>query len=921
MKQQNVFSLAVLFLLIVILFQGSFPFVFPDSLGHRKWKAKTTCSRSFECDTKYFCKSETSVRSEEESRTSLLTSDERDVDEHNDSFPDLTPICRIVTRSGKRIPTDPSILPPGIYQSPYLLDKLDAFYHAKARNIEQDLFPLQSDERTLIEGTNACAQSRISFEEENDEENTNQIARKVPPLRHSLEDSGFKLLSQRDIDLCESLNAGYLLRLSLLPDVRELDPIIFKEFYPERFHTNGTLKVENNDFDDILFDGRILVYWRGYSQEVTKGRLLLPKLDYLQANLVQRAAVWVKKQMNKFESSLFRTIQSKSRRIRGRIRNWKIGLSERLQIPQFKQWIQSIISDGYQMEDQLSMSEPIHLNEEIVDDYSSMSKKNINVNRRKTVLSRYEGFKTVSLGSPDPLDALSPFTLCEIDYNEEKFSLIGSEKPSTNFSLSEDVAYEDSSGNNPITCAYDGFMSSRNDKELPRMQLLERVSIGSLIDVFDKVGRRGLIKTIFEKSELVEPTYEEVVVVWRPLVKQKRKIGPPKVVSEFADMFDIEGFEQPEEDNSEQTGNLEVRLFEQVPMSNLQAVMPKSKLVFRPADAFLFDTISFTTFAIVLGSIRFDNTRLDLLALVSVTLWILRTVFRYSNKLARYDLLVKTFLTSKISQRNAGALQYLSYEAGSQRAIRAALVHRWVLQEFESERFSLTKSSIEIKCETRVNQLLNTENEVQIDVKRAIQDLEDLRLISFSKADDRVWMVKDVLSSTKAVEQLWMELLENDRRFGADSMDESEFKSDPVVREDDLDFLDVLEEIDNAAANVQKLSAGDWRERRKVFATKIEEKKARSIAKARAAIEEKKEEGIAKAKAALEEKKEESLAKAKALLEEKKDESIAKAKALLEEKKEKSIAKAKAALEEGKDVGISKAREFLPKNRNQQSNE
>ena len=904
MKQPNICLLAVLFLVLVVLLQGSFPFVFTDSLGRKRWTAKTTCWRCFERDKKYFDNTETRLWSGEELRRSFLTSKECDGDEHDGPFHDLTPICRIVTRSGKRLPTDPSILPAGIYQSPHLLDKLDAYYHAKARNVEQDLSPLKADERKLIEGPNTCAQSRIPVEEKNEDENTNEIKRKVPALRHSLEDSGFKLLSQRDIDLCESLNAGYLLRLSLLPDVRELDPIIFKEFYPERFHANGTLKTESKGIDNILFDGRVLVYWRGYSQEVTKGRLLLQKLDYLQANLVQRAAVWVKKQLDRFESSLFRSIRSKSQQARKIIRNWKIRLSEKLQIPQFKQWIESIISDGNQLEDQLSMPGPIDLNEETFDELSSMNRKNINLNRRKTVLSRYEGFKTVSMGSPDPLDALSPFTLCEIDYNEKQIPVIEGERPSANLSVSDDVAYEDSNRNNAITCAYDGFMSSRNDKELPRMQLLERVSIGSLIDVFDKVGRRGILKTIFEKSELVEPTYEEVVVVWRPLVKQRKKIGPPKVVSEFADMFDVEGFEQPEEDDSEQqTGNLEIRLFEQVPMSNLQAVMPKSKLVFRPADAFLFDTITFTTFAIVLGSIRFDNTRLDLLALVSVTLWILRTVFRYSNKLARYDLLVKTFLTSKISQRNAGALQYLSYEAGSQRAIRAALFHRWLHQEFESEGSSLTKASIEMKCETRVNQLLNTENEVQIDVKRAIQDLEDMRLLSFSETDNRVLMVKDVLLSTKAVEELWMELLESDRRFGAGIMNELDFKSDPLLTEDDTDFLDVLEEIDNVAANVQKLSASDWRERRKAFATKIEEKKDRSIAKARAAIEEKKEEGIAKAKAVLEEKKEESLAKAKALLEEKKDESIAKAKAVLEEKKEKSIAKAKAALEEGKDVG------------------
>ena len=804
-------------------------------------------------------------------------------------LPGLTPVCRIVTRSGSCIPTDSSILPSDVYKSPYLLDKLDAYYHAKARNIQQDLSPLRAHERDMIESQVKCVQGRTSAVAEPEVVNNEEFKREAPPLRQSLEDSGFQLLSERDIDLCESLNAGYLLRLSLMPDVRDIDPIIFKEFYPERFHINGTLKAESDNFDDMLFGGRILVYWRGYSQEVTKGRLLLPKLDYLQANLVQRAAVWVKNQLDQFESSLFRSITSKSHQVQRKIRKWRIQLIDKLQIRQFTQWIGSVLTDGNQDEDDLSMTKTTDSSEDVFDDFSSASKKTTDTNRRKTVLSRYGGSKTLSMGSPDPLDALSPFTLCEINYDDKDIESTQGKGVTMNYlenlnATSDGPTFDESIRNYPITCAYDGVMSSQK-KKLPRMQLLERVSIGSLIDLFNKVGRRGLLNSIFAKSELVEPTYEEVVVVWRPLRKQKKKIGPPTFVSEFADMFDIEGFEQPVEDESElMTGPLEIRLFEQVPMSNLQAVMPKTKLVFRPADAVLFDTISFATFAIVLGSVKFENTRLDLLAVVSVTLWILRTVFRYSNKLARYDLLVKKFLTSKISQRNAGACKYLSDEAGSQKAIRAALIHRWVLQEYQSNRSTLTRSILERNCETQVNQLLNTENEVQIDVKGAIQDLEDLRLISFSETTGRVLKVEDSVSSMGVIEQLWMELLKNEQQFTANSLIRSGLKSEPVVTEDDVEILDVLDEIDAAAASVQKMSASDWKERRKVLATVLEEKKDESIAKAKAALEEKKEESIAKAKAVLEEKKTKSIAKAKEVLEEGKDAGIAKAKGFLRQK-------------------------------------
>ena len=99
---------------------------------------------------------------------------------------------------------------------------------------------------------------------------------------------------------------------------------------------------------------------------------------------------------------------------------------------------------------------------------------------------------------------------------------------------------------------------------------------------------------------------------------------------------------------------LEVRVYNDVPMGNLLAVLPKTRLIFRPADAFLFDLISAFTLLAVLATQRYDNPKLDILALISVSVWLLRTVLRYSNKLARYDLLVNKFLVSKLSEKGAG---------------------------------------------------------------------------------------------------------------------------------------------------------------------------------------------------------------------------------------------------------------------------
>ena len=83
---------------------------------------------------------------------------------------------------------------------------------------------------------------------------------------------------------------------------------------------------------------------------------------------------------------------------------------------------------------------------------------------------------------------------------------------------------------------------------------------------------------------------------------------------------------------------LEIRAFNDVPMANILAVLPKNKLIFRPADAFVFDFVSLATFLATAGSLKFDSPKLDLLALVSITLFAVRTVSSYKNLvLSGYD--------------------------------------------------------------------------------------------------------------------------------------------------------------------------------------------------------------------------------------------------------------------------------------------
>jgi hypothetical protein len=604
-------------------------------------------------------------------------------------------VCRVVAVSDGKIPSSKRILPRSLSQKPKILEKLDSIYYAMSHVETRRLAYMdrKSDRAYCIQ------------EEE----------KLVTVLRNSLEDAGFERLSQRDLDLCDALNVGYLLRLSIDPDLRDLNPCLSKEFYPEC--------ADKNETDGLLFDGKVLIYRRGYSTEVTTGRLLLPKLDYLQASIVQRSVSAATQQLGVVEKNARKKINAFANSVRS-----------------------SFVKASRQLMTPLSILARRELprEEELNDEDLSFKSENTFFK-----LSRYGGRNVKFVGSPDLNDALTPFLICEL-----------TDKPVDERAM-QNVDHEiyEALNEGEFTCQYDS--ERRTNMPLPTT-LLKRVSISSIVDVVSKEGRSKLLKRFFSQSELVEPTFEEVVVIWRPSAKKQRaplKVVPPKLLYDLAEVLDMEKLLPQKLVLSQEPDPLplEIRAFADVPMANLPAVLPKTKLVFRPADALLNDFISVATFALIAFSFKFDSPRLELIAIISFGLWIFRTIIRYSNKLARYDLLVKRFLTSKIAHRDAGALEYIITDAGSQRALRASLVHSWLLQRTRKQfRMSLTREQLIQGGLKGVNNALATEELVNINISAALNDLEDLKLIKFDGQD--LESVEDQETAVSTLMSTWMSI-------------------------------------------------------------------------------------------------------------------------------------------------------------------
>jgi Protein of unknown function (DUF3754) len=658
-------------------------------------------------------------------------------------------VCRVIARSDGKFPPVEEILP--LLDQPDVLQQIDDIFHAQAHQETRSFKYMQRSSKTNIDPSTQFSKDGISLVMGGD---ALEEQRLVMTTRRSLEDAGFELLSRRDLDLCEALNSGYLLRLSILPDVAKLDKGIAKEFFPERFSGNGTVLEKYKD--DFLFDQRVLVFWRGYSKEVTRGRLLLPKLDYLQASLVQRLFGKLREQMGHWERNIALTGLSIYRKATACFISYMRQMADQIPNQHLSKRLRRAFRSPY------FYSAFKVLNNGTL---PSVAEMKASAAKRGNVfkLSRYGGSETKFVGSPNPTDALTPFIICE---EKDNFSN-GDLTDKLRVQKIDRVMYE-SLNRNEVCCPYDSKESS-----IPPMQLLERVSISNLVDVFTKEGRRNFVKTMLSKSELVEPTYEEVVVVWRPLSENTNssKFAPPQIAYELADMFDIEGLPRiQKEADTIPIAPLQIRTFEDVPMANLPAVLPQTKLIFRPADAFVFDLISIFSFVAIAGSIRFDNPKLDLIALVSVGLWFFRTVLRYSNKLARYDLLVKKFLTSKISHRNSGALKYLATEAGSQKAVRAAFAHLWLRKAIVSEKplsndglkvAPLFRSQLISEGNREICASLNSLKRMPIDVDAALRDLEDLQLVRRIDGDGQLLeVIHDESSVFRALKNSWRSLLE-----------------------------------------------------------------------------------------------------------------------------------------------------------------
>lgn len=147
-----------------------------------------------------------------------------------------------------------------------------------------------------------------------------------------------------------------------------------------------------------------------------------------------------------------------------------------------------------------------------------------------------------------------------------------------------------------------------------------------------------------------------------------------------------------------------------------------------------------------------------------------RTFFRYSNKYARYDLLVNKFLTKKLAHRGSGALNYIVSQADSQRALRSGLIRDWLSEnkismsadEYGGEQSSLTLDYdiLELGKSFTNDKASTNDARIDVDIISAIDDLNDLDLLDIAKdGQSSRFKTKGDESTRDIIQQKWNDLL------------------------------------------------------------------------------------------------------------------------------------------------------------------
>lgn len=279
-----------------------------------------------------------------------------------------------------------------------------------------------------------------------------------------------------------------------------------------------------------------------------------------------------------------------------------------------------------------------------------------------------------------------------------------------------------------------------------RPKMLARVSMRDIFKPASKAACgnnpwkqiRAAFSIFFSRSTLQEPAYEELVLLYNQSKSEKGVDDGP---------------------------GLQLHTYTKIPVPDLKVVFPNKKLSFRLIDTVRLDLASLAGLVAFLVSHKFDDLlsspsafALDVIASVSLLLYVSRVVFGYKQTADRYQLLVNKTLYEKTLASGFGVVHFLLDASEDQLFKGAILVYTLMLLEGRSQ--SLSTQSIATLCERYLYN--NFKEQVEMPMQEIMGILLRLGLVVEDSTSESGTSFVCALPDGKAIaslKQQWLNLI------------------------------------------------------------------------------------------------------------------------------------------------------------------
>lgn len=247
---------------------------------------------------------------------------------------------------------------------------------------------------------------------------------------------------------------------------------------------------------------------------------------------------------------------------------------------------------------------------------------------------------------------------------------------------------------------------------------------------------RAAFSIFFSRSTLQEPAFQELVLLYNSAGSEKDENGLPQ---------------------------LQLHTYTRIPLPDLKVVFPSKKLSFRLIDTVRLDLATFAGLGAFLVSHKFDDLlsspsafALDLIASVSLIVYVTRVALGYKQTADRYQLLVNKTLYEKTLASGFGVVQFLLDASEEQQFKEAILVYALLLLEARGQSMSVRR--IANLCERYLYN--NFKEQVEMPMQEVVASLLRLGLVveDKSKAEASIVIVPDG-RALAALKERWLALM------------------------------------------------------------------------------------------------------------------------------------------------------------------